>query len=327
MSESDIDTLKSEMNKKGARREPFFFAVNYNKTRGVVMGIDELESSGISVDFEGRHFGLKISDIEKREFRFDFIPPDFETYENAFSVVMKNLREGNSYLTNLTFQHELETDLSLKEIFVRSNARFKLLFQDRFTVFSPEPFLRTEGGKIYTYPMKGTINAAIDDAASVLLKDEKEAAEHATIVDLLRNDLNIVARKIRVESYRYLERLEIGDKALLQASSRISGELSDDFFEFMGEYLFSLLPAGSVTGAPKKATLEIIAAAENYERGYYTGVFGLFDGTNMTAAVMIRYIENENGKLYYKSGGGITAYSDPKKEYEELLQKIYVPIY
>ncbi len=88
-----------------------------------------------------------------------------------------------------------------------------------------------------------------------------------------------------------------------------------------------LLPAGSVTGAPKKKTLEIIEETENYDRGYYTGIFGIFDGKNLDSCVLIRFIENQiTDKLIYKSGGGITFLSDAEKEYDEMLKKVYVPI-
>ncbi len=328
MLELDIVSVKKEMNRRGAQREPFFFAINYNTTQGVVLAPQELEANGISVDFEGNLWG-KIIDKPSisKNFTFEFIPPDYEEYLQAFNIVMKNLKAGNSYLTNLTFRHELKTDLSLEDIFARAKGRFKLLFQDKFTVFSPEPFIRTENGKIFTFPMKGTIDAALENAEAILLEDNKEAAEHATIVDLLRNDLNIVSTKVQVDSYRYLEKLNLGKSSLLQASSKISGHLPADFFNNIGTNIMALLPAGSVTGAPKKATLKIIEEAENYNRSYYTGIFGIYDGIDVSAAVMIRFIEKEGDKMYYKSGGGITAYSDPRKEYEELLQKIYVPIY
>lgn len=328
MSELDIISVENEMNRRGAQREPFFFAINYNTTKGVVLARKDLESYGISVDFEGNVWGKIIEKpANSPRFTFDFTPPSYEEYLEAFNIVLNHLQAGNSYLTNLTFRHEIKTDLSLQDIFAGAKGRFKLLFQDKFTVFSPEPFIKTENKKIFTFPMKGTINAALENAESILLSDEKEAAEHATIVDLLRNDLNIIAKKVKVDSYRYLEKLNLGKSSLLQASSKISGHLSDDFFDNLGSNILALLPAGSVTGAPKKATLEVIAQAENYDRGYYTGVFGIFDGKEVSAAVMIRYIELQNGKMFYKSGGGITAYSDPRKEYEELLQKIYVPIY
>jgi para-aminobenzoate synthetase component 1 len=90
--------------------------------------------------------------------------------------------------------------------------------------------------------------------------------------------------------------------------------------------LFTLLPAGSVTGAPKEKTVEIIRAVESYDRGFYTGIFGFFDGQSLTSAVSIRYIEQTTDGLVFKSGGGITALSDAESEYQEMIKKIYVPV-
>jgi para-aminobenzoate synthetase component 1 len=86
------------------------------------------------------------------------------------------------------------------------------------------------------------------------------------------------------------------------------------------------LPAGSISGAPKKKTVEIIKDAEGYERGYFTGIFGIFDGKDLDSSVMIRFIESIDSKLCYKSGGGITFMSKPELEYQEMIDKVYVPI-
>ena len=88
-----------------------------------------------------------------------------------------------------------------------------------------------------------------------------------------------------------------------------------------------MLPAGSICGAPKKKTVEIILEAEQYDRGYYTGVFGHWDGNCLDSAVAIRYIEKEGENLVFKSGGGITFQSRCELEYDEMLKKVYVPIY
>lgn len=117
---------------------------------------------------------------------------------------------------------------------------------------------------------------------------------------------------------------------LLQVSSEIRGQLPEGWQSRIGSVLFELLPAGSVTGAPKPKTLEIIAEAENYERGYYTGVCGLFDGRTLDSGVMIRFLEREpgagQGEYLFKSGGGITYRSDRTAEYEEMKEKVYVPL-
>ena len=87
-----------------------------------------------------------------------------------------------------------------------------------------------------------------------------------------------------------------------------------------------MLPAGSISGAPKEATRKIIQEAESEPRGYYTGVCGYYDGNELDSAVIIRYIENDENQYYFRSGGGITAYSDCEEEYKEVLEKIYLPI-
>jgi para-aminobenzoate synthetase component 1 len=201
-----------------------------------------------------------------------------------------------------------------------------LWWQDEFVVFSPERFVRIADGVIRTHPMKGTIDANLPDAAARILNDFKERAEHFTIVDLLRNDLNRVAKKVRVERFRYLDHIITERGSLLQVSSEIAGDMPGDWRDHIGDILLQLLPAGSVTGAPKRKTVEIINAIEGYERGFYTGVFGVFDGQVFDSAVMIRFIENIGGQLMFKSGGGITALSDARKEYQEMIDKVYVPI-
>ncbi len=146
------------------------------------------------------------------------------------------------------------------------------------------------------------------------------------VVDLLRNDLGIVAKKVKVDKFRYIDKINAGDKELLQVSSKISGHLEKNWNEKIGDIITSLLPAGSITGTPKKKTVEILNKIEKYDRGFYTGIFGVYDGKSLDSAVMIRFIEkNLNGELVYKSGGGITCDSSSKNEYQELLDKIYIP--
>ena len=110
-------------------------------------------------------------------------------------------------------------------------------------------------------------------------------------------------------------------------SSEISGNLKPEFEGKIGSIMKTLLPAGSILGAPKPKTMEIVLESEGYNRGWYTGVCGWFDGKNLDSCVMIRFIEKENGKLYFKSGGGITHLSKLADEYQEMKNKIYVPVY
>ena len=209
-----------------------------------------------------------------------------------------------------------------------------------FVCFSPETFVRIKNGRIYSYPMKGTLDASLPDAEKQLMEDRKEAAEHATIVDLIRNDLSRVAENVGVDKYRYIDVLHTNKGDILQTSSEISGRLPEDYRQHLGEILDAQLPAGSITGAPKDKTMQIIQEAEGYDRGFYTGIMGIYDQGELNSAVMIRFIEEEvfpskteNGmnsevsrELYFKAGGGITSKSDCRKEYEEVIQKIYLPI-
>jgi para-aminobenzoate synthetase component 1 len=174
--------------------------------------------------------------------------------------------------------------------------------------------------------MKGTIDASLPNAEEAILNDEKEFAEHVTIVDLIRNDLSIISKNVRVEKFRYVEKIITNQKELLQVSSKIVGELEKDYNERIGDIIYAMLPAGSISGAPKKKTIEIIQRAEKGKRGFYTGVFGIFDGKNLDSAVMIRFIEKTKDKLFFRSGGGITFMSNLENEYQELIDKIYVPI-
>jgi para-aminobenzoate synthetase component 1 len=253
-------------------------------------------------------------------------PVSLEEYEKAFNKVLYEINAGNTYLLNLTFPAKIETNLTLEEIYLQVRAKYKLLYKNKFVVFSPEAFVKIKDGQISSYPMKGTIDASIDNAEKIILNDKKEIAEHNTIVDLIRNDLSIVAKKVHVEKYRYIEKIITNEKVLLQVSSKIVGYLEQEYEKRIGDIIYSLLPAGSVSGAPKKKTLEIIKAVENYSRGYYTGIFGYFDGAELDSAVMIRFIENTGDGLIYKSGGGITFMSNLESEYQELIDKIYVPV-
>ncbi len=252
---------------------------------------------------------------------------DFATYRHAFDRVIEEIRRGNTYLLNLTFPSELFTPLSLREIYRTVEAKFKLLYRDRFVCFSPERFVNIAADRIYTYPMKGTIDATLPDAARQILDNPKEMAEHVMVVDLLRNDLSRVAKRVRVERFRYIDKIRAGERELLQVSSRIAGDLACGWQDRLGDIMLSLLPAGSITGAPKRSTTEIIRRVESYERGYFTGIFGTFDGERLDSAVMIRFIERDGDRLIYKSGGGITIDSDARSEYDELREKIYVPFF
>ena len=312
-----------QMNIYGGKSEPFLFGIDFDVKLGFFIEPDKASEAGIYFNING--FGNKPHQITKNTpVKLIKYPVALKQYEKAFKIVHRNLEKGNSYLTNLTFETPIESNLGLPEIFERSKARYRLLFGDRFVVFSPEIFIRISEGFIRSYPMKGTIDAALPDAKTLLINNPKETAEHNTIVDLIRNDLSMVATDVKVDRFRYIEEIITHEKTLFQVSSEISGKLPENHNANLGNIFRKLLPAGSISGAPKKRTIEIIHEAETYKRGFYTGVFGFFDGSKLDSGVMIRFIKNKNGKLFFCSGGGITANSLLENEYNELIDKIYV---
>ena len=310
------------MNKLGSKRTPFVFIIDFKMQNNVVIPITDIKEHRIQFQVNNNGYTHKKA---HEPYLFSKKPITFKQYKKSFNHVHTEISKGNSYLTNLTCQTEIETDLSLKDIYNKSNAKYKLLYKDDFVVFSPETFIEIKRNKIYSYPMKGTIDANIPNSEQLILENKKEAAEHATITDLIRNDLSTVATNIAVEKYRYIDKIKTNESDLLQVSSVISGCLPLNYNSQIGTILFKLLPAGSISGAPKQKTLHIIDQAEDYERGYYTGVFGVFNGNELDCSVMIRFIEKNGSKLIYKSGGGITINSKAQDEYLEMIKKVYLP--
>ncbi len=310
------------INTLGQAREPFLFLLSYDKKKIFAQSLRTLDKEIFYKLENWRNYP-----VEKRNktFIFEKFPIDFLRYQKSMEKIISEIKSGNTYLLNFTFKTPIESDLTLKEIFTFARAKFKLYFKGEFICFSPERFIEINHNTIATYPMKGTIEASLPDAESEILSNPKEMAEHVMIVDLMRNDLGIVGKNIKVEKFRYIDKIRAGKKELLQVSSKITAELPDDWQEHIGTILDQLTPAGSITGTPKKRTTEIIEEIENYDRGFYTGIFGIFDGKSLRSGVMIRFIEEECGKLFYKSGGGITIDSDAKSEYSELIDKIYLP--
>ncbi|BAF73010.1 aminodeoxychorismate synthase component I [Sulfurovum sp. NBC37-1] len=313
----------SRINQLGQNRIPFLFIISYDKTKIFTQPLETLDSDIFYKLQDWRNYPVK---KRVREFTFSKTPVDFPTYRNSMEKILEEIRSGNTYLLNLTFRTPIESSFTLKEIFTYARAKFKLYFKDKFICFSPEMFVEIEGNTIATYPMKGTIDTDIPDAEHRILNDEKEMAEHIMIVDLMRNDLGIIGTNVKVEKFRYVDKIKAGEKELFQVSSKITATLPEGWKNNLGTLLSGILPAGSITGTPKKSTVGIINDIENYERGFYTGVFGIFDGESLRSGVMIRFIEKEDNRLFYKSGGGITLDSDAKREYEELIDKVYLPL-
>ena len=315
--------MLDRMNELGAHGKPFVFLIDFDFEKPLIFNPDDcteiLWKTPKSANFTPES-------VVKKSVSWEIHPVNFELYQKAFNLVQHHIHSGDTYLLNLTMPTSVKTNLTSEEIFHLSDAPYKIRLKNQFVCFSPEIFVRINDGIITSFPMKGTIDASLENAEKLLINDEKEVAEHHTIVDLIRNDLSIVATEVQVERFMYIDRISTNKGDLLQMSSRISGKLPADYKQSIGTILAKMLPAGSICGAPKQKTLEIVRKTETYDRGYYTGIFGIFDGKNLDSCVLIRYLEEDGDSLTFKSGGGITFLSDCRTEYNELIQKVYVPI-
>lgn len=320
------DEAEHLMNQWGAQGIPYFFIISYDTQKSILLRSPEVaENSDLYFSFPQFRNDSMLEDAPA-PITLSFTPPALSSYRVQFDQIQQELQKGNTYLLNLTRRTPIKTSSSLQNIYTQASAKYKVYLPGHFVVFSPETFVRITDGKIFTFPMKGTIRTDIPHAIETLRDSPKERAEHASIVDLLRNDLGQIADNVRVNRYRYFEKVSAGDHELWQVSSEIEGVLPRNFQNNLGSLIFRLLPAGSITGVPKKKAVEIIQRVEKYDRGFYTGICGYFDGQNLDSSVMIRFIEQTPKGLVYKSGGGIHHLSDVEQEYFELIHKIYVPV-
>jgi para-aminobenzoate synthetase component 1 len=320
----------SSLSKWGAGGVPFVALVNFDGqllaaplvNARARMGMVELPGGRFHFRFPGAaHYQPVAMDFHSRPAFSVAELPTKRSVTASIAALQAEMRAGYSYLVNYCSQTSVFLNYPPAELFAAAKAPHAFWLEGHFLAFSPEPFITVTGRKIRTTPMKGT---GRDPAA--LLSDAKEQAEHATVVDLLRNDLGRVACGIRVEKYRYVSKIRCSDGSLLyQTSSRICGEMPSDWREHIGDWLPRLLPAGSISGAPKRETLELIRRFESEPRGFFTGVAVLFDGENLFSAVLIRFLDLAGDVPKFRSGAGITIYSDPEQEYEEIVSKVYFP--
>ena len=312
-----------DMNRAGAAGRPFLFGFDFELTHAFFIP-DPLHQT--EVRFNLRGVSNVSDDGPEVPYTFERTPEPEAIYAHRFDIVRAGLLRGDSFLTNLTVRTPIRTDLAPDAIYRRARALYKMYYPGAFVCFSPERFVRIDAdGTIASNPMKGTIDSRLPRARERILSDPKETAEHNTIVDLIRNDLSMVAHGVHVRRFRYIDRLETSAGPILQVSSEIAGRLATDWRSHVGDVITRLLPAGSVSGAPKDATVRLIRQAEQTPRGFYTGVFGLFDGHTLDSAVFIRFIDLTTDPFTYQSGGGITARSHMHDEYEEVIQKVYLP--
>lgn len=316
----------NRLNDLGRSQQPCFFLMDFEQQAPKVWVLSEESVDQPFFDFPNRpELTAAPRGILPVNLLADHIAPD--AFQRAFQTVQDGLQRGDSFLTNLTFPTPIELAGDLEDVYWRSEAKYRVLLPEQFVSFSPETFVTiSPEGYIESRPMKGT---ALDtpSARAELLHSSKEIAEHATIVDLIRNDLSQVAKRVRVTDYRYFHKVATSSRGLVQTSSKVGGHLPANWRSKLGATLARLLPAGSVSGAPKPATLDIIRRAEPGPRGYYCGIAGYFDGDSVDTCVLIRFIEKTGeGNYLFRSGGGITARSKWQEEYDELKAKIRIPL-
>lgn len=188
---------------------------------------------------------------------------------------------------------------------------------------SPETLVKLENGILHTFPLAGTrprgANAIEDiQLEEELLADEKELAEHNMLVDLGRNDLGKISKfgTVQVEKLHSIERYS----HVMHIGSTVRGEIKEEFDAL--DAIEAVLPAGTLSGAPKIRACQLIGELENNKRGIYGGAIGYIDFTgNMDTCIAIRIAYKKNGKVFVRSGAGIVADSVPEKEYQECLNK------
>ena len=188
---------------------------------------------------------------------------------------------------------------------------------------SPETLVKLEHDKLYTFPLAGTRKRGETEAEDQrleqeLLADEKEKAEHNMLVDLGRNDIGKISRIASVEVVKYMEIERFSH--VMHIGSTVTGTIRED--KDAVDAVDAILPAGTLSGAPKLRACEIINELEDNKRGIYGGAIGYLDFTgNLDTCIAIRLAFAKNGKVYVRSGAGIVADSVPEKEYEECINK------
>ncbi len=212
-----------------SQSKPFLVLSDFLGENNFIESLEGLDREAIKFDFSEKERKKDVLEYEK--IFLQKFPIPFSQYKSAFDYVQQNIFQGNSFLTNLTAETPITLNISLLEIFERSEAKYKIYVKDKFVCFSPETFINIDAqGKISSFPMKGTIDANLFDAENVIMSDKKELHEHTTIVDLIRNDVSMVAEKVWVEKFRYIDRITKEDgQELLQVSSQVSGSLSSDW--------------------------------------------------------------------------------------------------
>ena len=292
---------------------------NYNKAELELKALADLVVNGKEADIP--------KGILKTEFTSEFTKDEFEAVVkktqhyikegDIFQCVVSNRREAEFEGSLLNAYRVLRTLNPSPYMFYLSGGDVEL------TGASPETLVKLTDGKMYTFPIAGTMRRGKTEAEDLaieekLINDEKELAEHNMLVDLGRNDLGKIAKfgSVQVEALHMLQRFS----HVIHITSTVSGDIQDgkDALDAIG----ATLPAGTLSGAPKIRAIEILHELEKSPRGVYGGAVGYIDFSgNMDVCIGIRMAMNKGGKVYVRAGAGIVRDSVPASEYNETLMK------
>lgn len=292
---------------------------NYNKAELELKALADLVVNGKEADIP--------KGILKTEFTSEFTKDEFEA---VVKKTQHHIKEGDIFQCVVSNRREAEFDGSLLNAYrvLRtlnpSPYMFYLSGGDvELTGASPETLVKLTDGKMYTFPIAGTMRRGKTEAEDLaieekLINDEKELAEHNMLVDLGRNDLGKIAKfgSVQVEALHMLQRFS----HVIHITSTVSGDIQDgkDALDAIG----ATLPAGTLSGAPKIRAIEILHELEKSPRGVYGGAVGYIDFSgNMDVCIGIRMAMNKGGKVYVRAGAGIVRDSVPASEYNETLIK------
>ena len=261
----------------------------------------------------------------------DFIPLfDMDSYCRMVERGKYHIKEGDIFQVVLSNRLEAEIEGSLVDAYraLRTMNPSPYMFyfsgtDGEIAGASPETLVKLEDDKLYTFPLAGTRPRGRSEEEderleAELLEDEKELAEHNMLVDLGRNDIGKISRvgSVTVEKYMSVERYS----HVMHIGSTVSGILREDRDAL--DAVDAILPAGTLSGAPKLRACEIINELENNKRGIYGGAIGYISFTgNLDTCIAIRLAFSKNGKVFIRSGAGIVADSIPENEYRECIQK------
>jgi anthranilate synthase component 1 len=253
-----------------------------------------------------------------------------EDFCAAVEKIRRHIYEGDVFqcVPSIRFRTAYRNDLLQAYRALRTTNPSAYMFYIRFGDLqlagaSPETLVSLKNGLVNTYPLAGTCPRTPDETENAmlierLLHDDKELSEHDMLVDLGRNDLGKICRfgSVRVEEYRSVKRLS----HVCHIASKVTGEIGDGFDAL--DVIAAVLPAGTLSGAPKKRACEIIDELEGEKRGAYGGAVGYIDfAGNMDLCIGIRMAVLKDNFAYVQAGAGVVADSAPEKEYEECLHK------